>query len=73
MKNIDLEIPNIIISNIPGLEKLATSLMKKTLKSKGAASLTELRDLSIEAEVKLVVSAIFAKYPVISKKQEPID
>lgn len=27
----------------------------------------------VEAEVKSVVSAIFEKYPVISKKQEPID
>ena len=53
-KSIDWEIPNIVTSNIPGFEKLATTLMKKTMKSKGVASLTELRDLSIEAEVKLV-------------------
>ena len=53
-KSIDWEIPNIITSNIPGFEKLATVLMKKTVESKGVASLAELRDLSIEAEVKLV-------------------
>lgn len=53
-KSINWEIPNAITSNIPGFEKLATTLMKQTLKSKGVASLTELRDLSIEAEVKLV-------------------
>ncbi len=53
-KSIDWEIPNIVTSNIPGFEKLATVLMKKTVESKGVASLAELRDLSIEAEVKLV-------------------
>ncbi len=53
-KNIDWEIPNIVTSNIPGFERLATLLMKKTLSSKGVASLSELRELVIEAEVKLV-------------------
>ncbi|MFK7815194.1 MAG: DsrE/DsrF/DrsH-like family protein [Gammaproteobacteria bacterium] len=53
-KKINWEIPNIVTSNIPGFEKLATVLMKKTLKSKGVAGLMELRELSIEAEVKLV-------------------
>ena len=53
-KSIDWEIPNIVSSNIPGFEKLATSLMKKTMKSKGVADLAQLRELSIEAEVQLV-------------------
>jgi peroxiredoxin family protein len=53
-KKINWEIPNIVTSNIPGFEKLATTLMKQTLKSKGVASIAELRELSIEAEVKLV-------------------
>jgi peroxiredoxin family protein len=53
-KNINWEIPNIVTSNIPGFEKLASLLMKKTMKSKGVASLEELRELSIEADVKLV-------------------
>jgi len=53
-KKIDWEIPNAITSNIPGFEKLATSLMKQTVKSKGVASIAELRELSLEAEVKLV-------------------
>jgi len=42
-KSINWEIPNAVSSNIPGFEKLATSLMKQTLKSKGVASLAELR------------------------------
>ncbi|MEJ2116025.1 MAG: DsrE/DsrF/DrsH-like family protein [Gammaproteobacteria bacterium] len=53
-KSIDWEIPNVITSNIPGFEKLATVLMKKTMQSKGVASLAELRELSLEAEVKLI-------------------
>ncbi len=53
-KSIDWEIPNVITSNIPGFEKLATVLMKKTMQSKGVASLEELRELSLEAEVNLI-------------------
>lgn len=53
-KNINWNIPNAITSNIPGFESMATSLMKKTIESKGVAGLEELRGLSIEAEVKLV-------------------
>lgn len=53
-KSINWNIPNIMTSNIPGFESMATSLMKKTMESKGVASLEELRELSIEAEVKLV-------------------
>ncbi len=53
-KDIKWNIPNAAMSNIPGFESMATSLMKKTVSSKGVASLEELRELSIEAEVKLV-------------------
>jgi peroxiredoxin family protein len=53
-KNVEWNIPNALSSNIPGFEKFATSMMSKTLKNKGVASVQELRDLSIEAEVKLV-------------------
>lgn len=53
-KSIDWEIPNIISSNIPGFERLATTLMKKTMQSKGVVSLEDLRELSLEAEVKFV-------------------
>lgn len=53
-KSVEWNIPNALSSNIPGFEKFATSMMKQTLNSKGVASIQELRDLSIEAEVKLV-------------------
>src|SRR3972149_3454774 len=46
--------PNLVMAGIPGFEKVATVLMKKTFKNKGVASIPELRDLCIEAGVKLV-------------------
>ncbi len=46
--------PNLIMAGIPGFEKVATSLMKKTFKNKGVATVEELRELCIEAEVKMV-------------------
>ena len=46
--------PNLIMAGIPGFEKVATGLMKKTFKNKGVASIEELRSLCIEADVKMV-------------------
>ena len=51
---INWPMPNVLMAGIPGFEKVATSLMKKTFKNKGVASVDELRDLCIEAGVKLV-------------------
>ena len=46
--------PNLLMAGVPGFEKVATGLMKKTFKNKGVASIEELRDLCLEAEVKMV-------------------
>jgi peroxiredoxin family protein len=46
--------PNLLMANVPGFEKAASALMKKTFKNKGVASVTELRDLCVEAGVNLV-------------------
>jgi peroxiredoxin family protein len=46
--------PNLIMAGIPGFEKVATSLMKKTFKNKGVATVDELRELCIEADVKML-------------------
>ena len=46
--------PNLLMAGIPGFEKLATGLMKKTFRNKGVASIEELRSLCIEADVKLI-------------------
>lgn len=53
-KNVEWNIPNALSSNIPGFEKFATLMMSKTLKNKGVASVQELRELSVEADVKLI-------------------
>ena len=53
-KNINWNVPNAISSNIPGFEKVATSLMKQTMENKGVASIEELRALSLEAGVNMI-------------------
>jgi len=53
-KDINWPIPNILMSNVPGFEKLATGLMKKTVESKGVASVSELREACLEGGVKAI-------------------
>lgn len=53
-RNIEWNMPNLVMAGIPGFESMATVMMKKTLKDKGIAPLKELRDLCIEADVKLI-------------------
>lgn len=54
LQGINMNIPNAMMGNMPGFEKMATAMMKKTTRNKGIASIEELRSLCIEAEVKLV-------------------
>jgi len=54
LKNININIPNAITSNVPGFESLATTMMEQTTKAKGVASIAELRELSLEAGVNMV-------------------
>ena len=54
LRKTDIKIPNVVMAGIPGFENVATSLMKKTISNKGVASIDELRELSIEAGVKMV-------------------
>ena len=53
-KGINWNIPNIVQASVPGYEVLATTLMKMTIKNCGVATIDELRDLCIEAEVKFL-------------------
>jgi peroxiredoxin family protein len=46
--------PNLLMAGVPGFEKVATNLMKKTFKNKGVASVEELRELCLEADVQMV-------------------
>jgi peroxiredoxin family protein len=39
---------------IPGMESMMTMMMKNKMKSKGVASLEDLRELCVEAEVKII-------------------
>jgi len=41
-------------TTIPGMETMMTSMMKNTIKSKGVATIEELRDLCLEADAKLI-------------------
>lgn len=53
-QGINWNIPNAIQAIIPGFESLATTLMKKTIKNNGVATIAELRELCQEAEVKFI-------------------
>jgi peroxiredoxin family protein len=53
-QGIDWNMPNLLMAGVPGFESLATTLMKQTVKNNGIATIPELRDLCIEAEVNMV-------------------
>ena len=44
----------VLVQALPGMQSMMTMMMKKKMASKGVADLTELRDLCVEAEVKMV-------------------
>ena len=44
----------VVVQMLPGMESMATSMMKGKMKKKGVASLTELRSLCLEADVKFI-------------------
>jgi len=44
----------VLLQALPGMQSIMTVMMKRKMKSKGVVSLEELRDLCVEAEVKLI-------------------
>jgi peroxiredoxin family protein len=44
----------VILTALPGMQAMMTSMMKKKMQSKGVASLEELRELCQEADVKMI-------------------
>ncbi|MDD5249925.1 MAG: DsrE/DsrF/DrsH-like family protein [Rhodocyclaceae bacterium] len=54
LRQMNLPIPNLVAGNMPGFESMATTMMEQTVKSKGVASIKELRDICIESEVRLL-------------------
>ncbi len=55
LQNINMNIPNALVTNIPGFETMATAMMEQITKSKGVASIAELREMSVEADVSLFI------------------
>jgi peroxiredoxin family protein len=44
----------VLLTALPGMQSMMTSMMKQKMKAKGVASIEELRDLCAEAEVKMI-------------------
>jgi peroxiredoxin family protein len=44
----------VVVSVLPGMETMATSMMKAKIKKKGVASLEELRTACLESEVRMI-------------------
>ena len=53
MMGMHMVMPN-IVSMLPGVDAMASGMMKNLIKKKGIASIEELRDLAREAEVQLI-------------------
>lgn len=44
----------VLVQALPGMESMATMMMRNKMKSKGVASLEDLRNVCIEADVKMI-------------------
>jgi peroxiredoxin family protein len=44
----------VLISSLPGMQSMATSMMKQKIKKHGVASLEDLRTMCLEADVKMI-------------------
>jgi len=53
MMGMHMGMPN-IVSAIPGVDAAATKMMKNLIKKKGVASIPELRELAVEADVRMI-------------------
>ncbi|MCP3973583.1 MAG: peroxiredoxin family protein [bacterium] len=53
-QSIEWPIPNIVQTNVPGFNRLATVLMKRTFKKKGVQSVEAMRDMSLELGATLI-------------------
>ena len=49
-----MPMPNVLMANLPGMDAMATSMMKSKFKKKGVASIEELRQACLESGVKLI-------------------
>ena len=53
MFGMHIGMPN-LVSAIPGVDAAATAMMKNLIKKKGVASIEELRDMALEADVNMI-------------------
>ncbi len=53
MAGMHMVMPN-LMSALPGVDAMASKMMKNLIKRKGVASIEELRDLAVEADVELI-------------------
>jgi len=53
MAGMHMTMPNLVAA-IPGVDAMATKMMKNMIKSKGVASIEELRELAVEADVRMI-------------------
>jgi len=53
MMGMHMGMPN-IVSAIPGVDAAASKMMKNLIKKKGVASIEELRELAVEADVRMI-------------------
>ena len=51
---VNWKLPNAVMGNVPGFETMATSMMKKTVKNKGVASIDDLREACLQADVEMI-------------------
>ncbi len=53
MMGMHMGLPNLMTA-IPGVDAACSTMMKNLIKKKGVASIEELRELAVEAEVRLI-------------------
>ncbi|MDA9983461.1 DsrE/DsrF/DrsH-like family protein, partial [Gammaproteobacteria bacterium] len=53
-RGVQWNMPNLIQANVPGFEKLASGLMRETMRQKGVATIDDLRDACLDMDVELI-------------------
>lgn len=53
MMGMHMSMPN-IVSAIPGVDRMATTMMKNLIKKKGVASIPDLREAAVDMDVKMI-------------------
>jgi len=53
MGGMHMSMPN-IVSMVPGVDRMATTMMKNLIKKKGVASIEDLREAAVDMEVKMI-------------------